>query len=102
MKLESELVVGAVGKGEIPSLSRDFQAERESPAFGLFLEAAFSTAFLPTHSATEPKIDTYPNFRPVTSHQLGCLKTSLVFLRPRECDKSLCWVVPTSCCERSF
>ena len=54
MKLESELVVGAVGKGEIPSLSRDFQAERESPAFGLFLEAAFSTAFLPTNSATEP------------------------------------------------
>ena len=56
MKLESELVVGAVGKGEIPSLSRDFQAERESPAFGLFLEAAFSTAFLPTNSATEPII----------------------------------------------
>ena len=54
MKLESEPVVGEVGKGEILSLSRDFQAERESPAFGLFLEAAFSTAFLPTNSATEP------------------------------------------------
>jgi hypothetical protein len=55
MKLESEpVVVGAVRKVEIPLLLRDFQAEGESPAFGLFHEAAFSTALLPTNSATEP------------------------------------------------
>src|ERR1035441_2691475 len=52
-----------------------------------------------TDTLLHRKIGTYPNFRPVTSHQLGCLKTSLAFLRPRECDKSLCWVVPASCCE---
>jgi hypothetical protein len=35
---------------------RDFQAEWESPAVGLFHVAAFSTAFLPANSATEPKM----------------------------------------------
>lgn len=47
-------MTGAVGKVEIQLLSRDFQAEWESPAFGLFHAAAFSTALLPTNSATEP------------------------------------------------
>src|SRR5215469_4090842 len=42
-------------KCEIPLLLRDFQAEWESPAVGLFHAAAFSTAFLPANSATEPK-----------------------------------------------
>jgi hypothetical protein len=37
---------------------RDFQAEGESPAGGLFHAAAFSTALLPTNSATEPEIRT--------------------------------------------
>ena len=55
MKLESEpVVVGAVGKVKIPPLLRDFQAEGESPAFGLFHEVPFSTAHLPTISAKEP------------------------------------------------
>jgi len=58
VKLESYLVVaGAVGKVGIPPLLRDFQAEGESPAFGLFHGAAFSTALLPTNSAKEPSID---------------------------------------------
>jgi hypothetical protein len=38
----------------IPPRLRDFQAEGESPAGGLFHAAAFSTALLPTNSATEP------------------------------------------------
>ena len=38
----------------IPPRLRDFQAVWESPVFGLFHVAAFSTAFLPTNSATEP------------------------------------------------
>jgi hypothetical protein len=55
MKLESEpVVVGAVGKVKIPPLLRDFQAQGESPACGLFHGAAFSTAHLPTNSAKEP------------------------------------------------
>src|SRR5215469_16580222 len=41
-------------KCEIPLRLRDFQAEWESPAVGLFHAAAFSTAFLPANSATEP------------------------------------------------
>ena len=41
-------VAGAVGKVEIPPLLRDFQAEGESPASGLFHVAPFSTALL-TH-----------------------------------------------------
>jgi hypothetical protein len=57
MKLESEpVVVGAVGKVKIQPLLRDFQAEGESPALGLFHGAAFSTALLPTNSAKEPLI----------------------------------------------
>jgi len=40
---------------KIQPLRRDFQAEGESPAVGLFLGAAFSTALLPTISAKEPK-----------------------------------------------
>src|SRR5271170_6194308 len=47
-------VVGAVGKVEIPPRLRDFQAERENPAFGLFPVAPFSTVLLPTNSAIEP------------------------------------------------
>jgi hypothetical protein len=42
----------------IPPRLRDFQAEGESPAGGLFHAAAFSTALLPTNSATEPKFET--------------------------------------------
>jgi hypothetical protein len=38
---------------------RDFQAEGESPAGGLFHAAAFSTALLPTNSATEPDKGTF-------------------------------------------
>ena len=48
-------VVGAVGKVKIPLPWRDFQAEWESPAFGLFREAAFPTALLPTNSAIPPR-----------------------------------------------
>jgi hypothetical protein len=60
MKRESEpVVVGAVGKVKIPPLLQDFQAQGESPAFGLFHEAAFSTALLPTNSATEPKMTSH-------------------------------------------
>jgi len=62
MKLESEpVVVGAVGKVKIQPLLRDFQAEGESPALGLFHGAAFSTALLPTNSAKEPKNETIPS-----------------------------------------
>ena len=39
---------------EIALRLRDFQAEWESPAFGLFRGAAFSTALLPTNCAKEP------------------------------------------------
>ena len=38
-----------------PALLRDFQAEWESPAVGLFREAAFSTALSPTDTATQPE-----------------------------------------------
>ena len=65
MKLESEpVVVGAVGKVKIQPLLRDFQAEGESPALGLFHGAAFSTALLPTNSAKGPKfLRLCPQFR---------------------------------------
>jgi hypothetical protein len=43
-----------VGKVEIARLLRDFQAEWESPAFGLFRGAPFSTALLPTNCAKDP------------------------------------------------
>jgi alkylation response protein AidB-like acyl-CoA dehydrogenase len=43
----------------IPPRLRDFQAEGESPAGGLFHAAAFSTALLPTNSATEPQVLTH-------------------------------------------
>jgi len=39
----------------IPPLLRDFQAQWESPLFGLFHVAAFSIAHLPTNCAIEPK-----------------------------------------------
>ena len=39
---------------EIARLLRDFQAEWESPAFGLFRGAPFSTALLPTNCAKDP------------------------------------------------
>jgi hypothetical protein len=48
-----------VVKVEIPPLLRDFQAEGESPALGLFHAAAFSTALLPTNSAKEPVLFTF-------------------------------------------
>jgi hypothetical protein len=46
--------VGAVEKLEIPPSLRDFRAQWESPDFGLFHGAGFSTALLPTNSAIEP------------------------------------------------
>jgi hypothetical protein len=42
---------GAVGKLGIPPSLRDFRAQWESPAFGLFHEAGFPTALLPTDNA---------------------------------------------------
>jgi hypothetical protein len=47
--------VGAVEKLGIPPSLRDFRAQWESPAFGLFHEAGFSTALLPTNTAIEPQ-----------------------------------------------
>jgi hypothetical protein len=44
-----------VEKVEIPLRLRDFQAQGESPAFGLFHGAAFSTALLPTDCAIDPE-----------------------------------------------
>jgi CO/xanthine dehydrogenase Mo-binding subunit len=55
-------VVGAVGKLGIRPHLPDFQAEWESPAVGLFHEACFSTAHLPTNSAIDPIFD-IPNQR---------------------------------------
>ena len=43
-------------KVEIPLRLRDFQAQWESSAFGLFHGAAFSTALLPINCAIDPKI----------------------------------------------
>ena len=37
-----------------PALLRDFQAQWESPLFGLFHAAAFSIAHVPTNCAIEP------------------------------------------------
>jgi len=71
MKLESEpVVVGAVGKVKIQPLLRDFQAEGESPALGLFHGAAFSTALLPTNSAKEPQLGTAQKSAGIYSHTL--------------------------------
>jgi hypothetical protein len=50
-------VAGAVGKVRNPAFLRDFQAQWESPLFGLFQGAAFSIAHLPTNCAIEPKRD---------------------------------------------
>jgi hypothetical protein len=44
-----------VEKVEIPLPLWDFQAQWKSPAFGLFREAAFSTAPLPPNCAVDPK-----------------------------------------------
>jgi len=52
--LKLTVVAEAVEEVGIPPLLRDFQAQGESPALGLFLGAASSTAFLPTDSAIEP------------------------------------------------
>jgi hypothetical protein len=57
-----------VEKVEIPLRLRDFQAQWESPAFGLFHGAAFSTAILPINSAIDPyigswQIQSYLRFR---------------------------------------
>jgi len=41
---------------KIQPFLRDFQAEGESPAVGLFYGAAFSTALLPINSAKEPSL----------------------------------------------
>ena len=41
-------------KVEIPLRLRDFQVQWESPAFGLFHGAAFSTALLPINCAIDP------------------------------------------------
>ena len=56
------VVAGAVVKVEIPPQLRDFQAQWESPAVGLFHEAAFSTARLPTNSAKDPNLGTTVTF----------------------------------------
>src|ERR1017187_2302212 len=47
--------VGAVGKVKTPPPLRNFQAQWESLAFGLFHEASFSIALLPTDTAIEPQ-----------------------------------------------
>ena len=43
-------------KVEIPRRLRDFQAQGESPALGLFHGAAFSTALLPINCRAHPQI----------------------------------------------
>jgi hypothetical protein len=43
-----------VGKVKTPPPLRNFQAQWESLAFGLFHEASFSIALLPTDTAIEP------------------------------------------------
>ena len=43
---------------EIARLLRDFQEERESPAFGLSRGASFFTALLPTNCAKNPFLQT--------------------------------------------
>jgi hypothetical protein len=48
-----------VGKVKTPPPLRNFQAQWESLAFGLFHEASFSIALLPTDTAIEPFIQTY-------------------------------------------
>jgi hypothetical protein len=50
-------VAGAVEKVEIPPPLRNFQAEWESPALGLFHGVTFSTALLPTNTDTHPEIE---------------------------------------------
>src|ERR1017187_10942092 len=50
--------VGAVGKVKTPPPLRNFQAQWESLAFGLFHEASFSIALLPTDTAIEPEKET--------------------------------------------
>jgi len=45
-----------VEKVEIPLPLWDFQAQWKSPAFGLFHEAAFSTAPLPPNCAVDPNL----------------------------------------------
>src|ERR1019366_5394994 len=50
------LVVGAVEKVEIPRRLRDFQAQWESPALGLFHGAACSTALLPINCRAHPHL----------------------------------------------
>jgi hypothetical protein len=44
-----------VGKVKTPPPLRNFQAQWESLAFGLFHEASFSIALLPTDTAIEPE-----------------------------------------------
>jgi hypothetical protein len=46
-----------VGKVKTPPPLRNFQAQWESLAFGLFHEASFSIALLPTDTAIEPYIN---------------------------------------------
>jgi hypothetical protein len=69
---------------EIPLPLWDFQAQWKSPAFGLFHEAAFSTAPLPPNCAVDPfffAVDDYllylqlkaqlcPHGRPITCKDL--------------------------------
>jgi hypothetical protein len=45
-----------VGKVKTPPPLRNFQAQWESLAFGLFHEASFSIALLPTDTAIEPQV----------------------------------------------
>src|ERR1035437_913540 len=55
----STVIAGAVGKVGMASHLRDFQAQWESPVCGLFHEASFSTALLPTNTAIEPYLCTH-------------------------------------------
>ena len=64
------VVAGAVENVEISLLLRDFQAEWESPVFGLFRGAPFSTALLPPNSAMEPQIGTFAKRAPSSEKHL--------------------------------
>ena len=57
-----------------PAALRDFQAQWESPLFGLFHGAAFSIAHLPTNCAIEPP------FEGQGSHRSMVILTTLALL----------------------
>jgi hypothetical protein len=57
-----------VGKVKTPPPLRNFQAQWESLAFGLFHEASFSIALLPTDTAIEPLLVSIRRFSPHPNH----------------------------------